>query len=263
MATWKSIRNALDFSEELLSSSRRRLSEEASAKCVSLMLAEARRVGADELRVDLADTRATYTIETERGVLEGEIRNDIVNLVSDYLTRASEDVQIGVSLGCSFERVGPDRYRIATDPEGWSRKDLPGPESRSSDRPVWLIDDDPVFRLVLARFLTKKGIISEQFADGRAALRRVAPDRSTPCAIICDLHMPDLDGHEVVRRLRARPELKSTPVIALSTDENPAVELAFLESGADIFLSKRCSPLTILAHIERALTYQRSCVGPE
>lgn len=75
-----------------------------------------------------------------------------------------------------------------------------------------------------------------------------------PEVILLDIRMPDMDGFEVNRRLRANPRLAATPVIFLSANVQEAARQAALAAGAHAFLTKPYESKDILAAIRSALT---------
>lgn len=68
-----------------------------------------------------------------------------------------------------------------------------------------------------------------------------------PAVVLLDLHLPDIDGDEVLRRLRADPRTQSIPVVILSADANDRQIQKLLETGAAAYLTK---PLDIHALVE-------------
>jgi CheY-like chemotaxis protein len=74
-----------------------------------------------------------------------------------------------------------------------------------------------------------------------------------PLLVIADLHQPGMDGADGVRRLKAHPAMGTTPLIAVSTDHDAAVERAAREAGSDEFMTE---PMDIqrLQTVVRALT---------
>lgn len=100
---------------------------------------------------------------------------------------------------------------------------------------VLIVDDDAVSRGLLARSL--KGTCAVHTAgDGHEALRlfeSLAPD-----LVLLDVMMPDLDGLEVCRRIRAHATLADTPVIFVTAVDSPEGERAGLELGAVDYVTK-------------------------
>ncbi len=97
-----------------------------------------------------------------------------------------------------------------------------------------VVDDEPAVRTALERALRLEGYDVELAADGSEALRRLA--LSAPDAIVLDVLMPEVDGLEVCRRLRAADD--RTPVLMLTARDAVEDRVAGLDAGADDYLVK-------------------------
>lgn len=105
----------------------------------------------------------------------------------------------------------------------------------SDPRPiVLLVDDDAAIRRALAVGLELEGFQVVPASGGRAALEAVP--RVRPAAMLLDLTMPDLDGLEVLRRLRAGGD--ETPVCVLSARDEVDDRVLGLHAGADDYVVK-------------------------
>src|ERR671931_7783 len=119
------------------------------------------------------------------------------------------------------------------------------------DRRVLIVDDEPMVRDVLERYLTRSGFIAESAADGEAAMR--AFDASKPDLVLLDLMLPRIDGFDVFHRIRARA---STPVIMLTARGDETERVAGLELGADDYVAKPFSPREVVARVQAVLRRQ-------
>jgi two-component system response regulator MprA len=99
---------------------------------------------------------------------------------------------------------------------------------------VMVVDDEPAVRTALDRALRLEGYDVELAANGSEALRRLAV--SAPDAIVLDVLMPEVDGLEVCRRLRATED--RTPVLMLTARDAVEDRVAGLDAGADDYLVK-------------------------
>jgi DNA-binding response OmpR family regulator len=99
---------------------------------------------------------------------------------------------------------------------------------------VLLVDDDAAIRRTVAAGLELEGFRIVGASGGRAALE--AAERMGPAAILLDLAMPDLDGTEVLRRLRERGD--DTPVCVLSARDEVDDRVRALQDGADDYVVK-------------------------
>ncbi len=120
------------------------------------------------------------------------------------------------------------------------------PRDRGSST-VLIADDEPGIRNLLRITLNLDGIRLIEAANGveAIALARAAH----PDVILLDVRMPCLDGFEVCRRLRADPETATSYIIILTRLDQPDSRSTMREIGADAYLSKPFSPLTLLQQI--------------
>src|SRR6266542_5699245 len=96
---------------------------------------------------------------------------------------------------------------------------------------VLIVDDEPMVREVLERYLARSGFVAETAGDGEAAI--AAFDASTPDLVLLDLMLPKRDGFNVFQSIRART---STPVIMLTARGEATDRIAGLELGADDYV---------------------------
>ena len=117
---------------------------------------------------------------------------------------------------------------------------------------VLVVDDDPHIRQIVRFALTREGYGVEEAGDGVQALR--AFERSGPDLIVLDLVMPELDGTEVCRALRAR---SAVPIIMLSSKDDEIDRVVGLELGADDYVTKPFSPRELVARVRTVLRRAR------
>jgi two-component system KDP operon response regulator KdpE len=113
---------------------------------------------------------------------------------------------------------------------------------------VLLVDDEPAIQRSVAPLLRSRGYDVEVAATGGEALAAFA--ERTPALVLLDLGLPDLEGTEVCRRLRAQ---SSVPIIVLSARESEADKVNALDLGADDYVTKPFGPEELLARIRVAL----------
>lgn len=101
---------------------------------------------------------------------------------------------------------------------------------------VLIVDDEMDTCRMLALGLKVAGLQTEFALSGTQALQVVSTFQ--PHAIILDLMMPDLDGFEVARRLRADPSTAKIPIFILSATADPNAEAQCLAAGATGFIRK-------------------------
>ena len=113
---------------------------------------------------------------------------------------------------------------------------------------VLVVDDEPMVREVLSRYLERDGFEVESAADGELALQAFEARR--PDLVLLDLMLPRVDGFEVFRRIRARA---SSPVIMITARGDVTDRIVGLETGADDYVSKPFSPAEVVARVRAVL----------
>jgi signal transduction histidine kinase len=117
---------------------------------------------------------------------------------------------------------------------------------------IAVVDDTEGTRLALRRTLERAGFEVVEGACGADALR-IARDRS-PSVMVLDVHLPDLMGPDVVKRLKGDPVTRAIPILHLSASFTEDSDRAFgLESGADAYLTEPVEPQLLLATIHALL----------
>jgi CheY-like chemotaxis protein len=118
--------------------------------------------------------------------------------------------------------------------------------------PVMVVDDNPMFCRVLERLLHRDGYVPWFAENGEVALEKLeGAQNSLPRAIICDLHMPVMNGKELLAKLRSVPRYASIPVVMLTSDDDVEAEVSLLGTGADAFVSKTKDPRILCAQVRR------------
>ena len=128
-----------------------------------------------------------------------------------------------------------------------------------------MIEDDHRLAQMVAEYLGHNGLQVAHQADGTSGLAQLqSPDTgSLPDLVILDLMLPDMDGLEVCRRLRALPgPAAQVPVLMLTAKGDPMDRIIGLELGADDYLPKPFEPRELLARI-RAILRRRGDGGTQ
>jgi DNA-binding response OmpR family regulator len=120
---------------------------------------------------------------------------------------------------------------------------------------ILVVDDEPMVREVLARYLEKEGYAVQTAEDGEEAL--AAFEASAPNLVLLDLMLPRIDGLEVFRRMRER---SPTAVIMLTAKGEETDRIVGLELGADDYVTKPFSPREVVARVRAVL--RRSAGAP-
>lgn len=105
-----------------------------------------------------------------------------------------------------------------------------------SGHTVLAVDDIPMNLLLISKILSRLNITISTAANGREALEFIA--RNKPSLVLLDLMMPEIDGYEVLRRIRENPETKDLRVVILSAlNSNEDIVKGF-NMGANDFITK-------------------------
>ncbi len=124
-------------------------------------------------------------------------------------------------------------------------------------RPTILIVDDLRDNIdLLAQFLRADDYVMSFASSGREALESVR--RHPPSLILLDVMMPDLNGHEVTRRIKADPTLPFIPIILVTAKHDLADKVHGLDAGADDYLSKPIQSSELLAKVRAFLRLKQS-----
>jgi DNA-binding NarL/FixJ family response regulator len=110
---------------------------------------------------------------------------------------------------------------------------------------VFVVEDHPVVREGLRRVLEHDGDISVSGSAQTLAEAALSIGESRPHVILCDLHLPDAEETEAVRRLAGR----GAAVVVFTVDADADVVLGALRAGARGYLSKRAAPAELRAAV--------------
>jgi two-component system KDP operon response regulator KdpE len=121
---------------------------------------------------------------------------------------------------------------------------------------VLIVDDEPPIRKLLRMGLTAQGYQVMEAPNGKTALELVA---QSPDLVILDLGLPDVQGLELLRTIRARNE--QVPIVVLSSRGDEAAKVAALDLGADDYVTKPFGTEELLARMRAALRHQLQVHG--
>ena len=138
-----------------------------------------------------------------------------------------------------------------------SRPVRPVAINRSKARPRILVaDDHPVNREVLVRQLELLGVSADTTNDGVEALEAWAASEGRYAAVLADIHMPRMDGHELSRQIRAAEAKRGaagarTPIVAVTANAMKGEDERCLAAGMDAYLAKPVNMDQLRATLER------------
>ena len=116
---------------------------------------------------------------------------------------------------------------------------------------ILIVDDDRDSLKLIGMMLQRRGYEIVAAQNGTQALAKVESDM--PDLIILDVMMPDLDGYEVCRSLRADPKTASTPIIMFTAKTRVDDKVAGFQAGADDYLTKPIHPAELTSRVEALL----------
>ena len=123
--------------------------------------------------------------------------------------------------------------------------------------PILIVDDDPNLREVVRVALELQHFDVVEAHDGRAGVE--AFEKHHPIAIVLDLMMPELDGFEVCRRIRATSRV---PIVFLSSRDDELDRVLGLELGGDDYVTKPFSPRELVARVKAVLRRAEPAPAP-
>jgi len=121
----------------------------------------------------------------------------------------------------------------------------------SENKQLLLIDDDPNLILLVKDYLEFRGYQVTTAGNGREALDTL--QELTPDMIICDVMMPEMDGHTFVQHVRDNPETEWIPILFLSAKGQSQDRVKGLNTGADVYMVKPFEPEELVAQVESSL----------
>jgi DNA-binding response OmpR family regulator len=126
------------------------------------------------------------------------------------------------------------------------------------DTTVLVVDDEPIVREVVVRYLEREGYRTLEASDGAGARRLIEND--PPALVVLDLMLPGMDGLSLCRWIRERSRL---PVIMLTARGEEADRIVGLEIGADDYVAKPFSPRELVARVRSVLRRAAPVVDDE
>ena len=289
MAPWTEIAKALDMAERILAESDANIDriqsekrKELCEKILSILIEEAIQYGASSLEILSSEEKGRYQFSTVEGRMAvGSIHPEALRSVLLHLSLIEDEIFIHPQAGKVLVRPlgSPANLRLS-----WSLKDTPieiaasnedrvalaparspsiAPSpveiSRSKPEnpdiegiPVLVVDDNPMFCKVVERLLGRESFSVSFAENGRLALDLLTRSLAfLPKVIVCDLHMPEMNGKEFIGHLKRDPRLAAIPVIMLTSDDGIDAEVSALEIGADALISKGKDPRVLCAQVSR------------
>lgn len=124
---------------------------------------------------------------------------------------------------------------------------------------ILIVDDEPPIRRLLRTSLASQGFQVTEAENGSDALAAI--EESRPDLVILDLGLPDIDGSEVIRRLRG--DDNAVPILVLSSRSDEKGKVEALDLGADDFVTKPFGTAELFARIRAALRHRLQQQGEQ
>ena len=118
-----------------------------------------------------------------------------------------------------------------------------------------IVEDSQTLRQMMKMTLEERGYSILEAPDGLTALTLLA--EHVPDAIVLDINLPDIDGFELCKRMKAEPRSRNIPVLMATGLGKSGFEIMAIESGADDFIAKPVDPLVLDARIEMVIRRMR------
>jgi two-component system chemotaxis response regulator CheY len=113
-----------------------------------------------------------------------------------------------------------------------------------------VVDDSRAVRMILARTLKELGFEVREAANGREALEVIEVERTALTLVLADWNMPEMNGLDLLKRLRQNPELASVVVVMVTTETEVDKMVAALEAGANEYIMKPFTKDILLEKLE-------------
>lgn len=293
IAAWTEVAKALDKAERIIAEAEASADRAVSARhhdlsrrVITILISEASAHGATSFEILTYDGKTRYQFQTVDGKMAlGTIQPEALQSVLVYLASIDGEMldhevvgkvlvrSIGNAANVRFswnsrgERLllADSQPRVESQTPAANSNLFPQSESRSMARaseeaadsrahPILVVDDNQMFCRVLERLLRRERCDVAFAENGEQALNKLSDSKGLlPRLIICDLHMPRMNGREFLSRLKSDSRYRSIPVVILTSDEGSDIELSLLELGAEALVSKTKDPRVLCAQVARIL----------
>jgi two-component system chemotaxis response regulator CheY len=114
---------------------------------------------------------------------------------------------------------------------------------------VLVVDDYPVMVRIVRALLSQIGFTNvEEAADGESAFKQIKENKYA--LVISDLHMDPVSGHELLKRVRAEPDVSRTPFLMITADSKTENVIAAKKAGVDSYVTKPFNAAMLKEKIE-------------
>jgi DNA-binding response OmpR family regulator len=116
---------------------------------------------------------------------------------------------------------------------------------------ILIVDDDEMVRIALSELLKPEGYEIDSVGSAKEALDKLEEEKYD--LLVLDIIMPQMDGLELCRRVRAMKDLVEVPIILLTAKTREQDRIDGMEAGANLFLSKPISPAKLVEVVSETI----------
>jgi len=113
-----------------------------------------------------------------------------------------------------------------------------------------VVDDSKAVRMILGNILREIGFVVREAANGREALEIIEGEKSAVALVLTDWNMPEINGLDLVKRVRGNPELASLVMVMVTTETELDQMAAALDAGANEYIMKPFNKDILLEKLE-------------
>ncbi len=155
-------------------------------------------------------------------------------------------------------RYGPGGGGRSARPHGLLYNVSPAAKLRTVEK-ILVIDDDPKIRKQTCALLQTEGYATIEARNGREGITLARSEK--PTLVLCDITMPEMNGHRVVETLRQDPATAHLPFIFLTGWSEKSDQRTGMNLGADDYLVKPVEPLDLLGAVQARLRRRQQTTG--
>jgi two-component system chemotaxis response regulator CheY len=119
-----------------------------------------------------------------------------------------------------------------------------------------VVDDSKAVRMILAKTLRELGYEVREAGNGKEALELIEREKLSLALVLADWNMPEMNGLEVLKRLRQKPEMASTAIVMVTTETEVDQMSAALEAGANEYIMKPFTKEILVQKLQMAGVYR-------
>jgi CheY-like chemotaxis protein len=261
LAPWQAISKAIDESEQIANQLARVEGHDSQAnrgnsvavRLLRKIIEDVISHGSTDVVFEFLADKISYSFlcgegKERIGEVDSRVSPELLRLFTSKLSSFDISLPNGVRPTVEFLAGAVTKVRVS-----WSRlaREINSGSLAQSNKKIVIIDDSAVFAQVITKFLTSHSFTCETFTSARPAISWIADSADGVGAVICDMHMPEVDGLRVIKEIKGDIRFKHIPLIAITSSTESSLEVEALKLGVDAFITKDEDPEIILLHIKR------------